>query len=207
MESINDRFKQLRKACHKTQEELGHILGITRPGVTDIESSRRKVTEKHLIMLSNWHEYKVNIDWLRTGEGGPDAMFLPPEDDDLVAQAKTILGEKDPLFESLVITYSKLSKSNRETLLNFFTDFTNTLLEKKDGEKVQSTSSNTAVAEEEAHGLKLVDNETSSTPAEPPKKQKKMPEISEADLAAIENAAKLLRGETHHKEQERWNTI
>lgn len=194
METINDRFKYLRKACHKTQDEFAEVFGMTRSGICDIEKGRNNVTEKHLIMLSNWHEYKVNIDWLRTGEGGPDAMFLPPEDDDLVAQAKTILGEKDPLFESLVITYSKLSKQNRETLLNFFNDFTDTLQEKKEGEKVQSTSSNITVAEaEEACSLELVNNEPSSTLAEPPKKQKKMPEISESDLATIEHAAKQLR--------------
>ncbi|MCI9026338.1 MAG: helix-turn-helix transcriptional regulator [Dorea sp.] len=127
METINDRFKQLRKECHKTQEEWGHILGITRPGVTDIESGRRNVNEKHLIMLSNWKERKVNIEWLRTGEGGPDNMFLHPEENDLVAQAKNILGKNDPLFEALVISYSKLSPKNRDTLLNFFTDFSDTL--------------------------------------------------------------------------------
>lgn len=131
METINDRFKQLRKECHKTQEEWGHILGITRPGVTDIESGRRKVTEKHLIMLSNWHERKVNIEWLRTGEGGSDAMFLPPEENDLIAQASALLGEKDPLFESLVITYSKLTPQNKEVLLNFFKDFSDTLTKKE----------------------------------------------------------------------------
>lgn len=127
METINDRFKQLRKECHKTQEEWGHILGITRPGVTDIESGRRNVNEKHLIMLSNWKERKVNIEWLRTGEGGPDNMFLHPEENDLVAQAKNILGKNDPLFEALVISYSKLSPKNRDTLLNFFTDFSDAL--------------------------------------------------------------------------------
>ena len=131
METINDRFKQLRKECHKTQEEWGHILGITRPGVTDIESGRRKVTEKHLIMLSNWHERKVNIEWLRTGEGGPDAMFLPPEENDLIAQAAALLGEKDQLFESLLITYSKLTPQNKDVLLNFFKDFSDTLTKKE----------------------------------------------------------------------------
>ena len=131
METINDRFKQLRKECHKTQEEWWHILGITRPGVTDIESGRRKVTEKHLIMLSNWHERKVNIEWLRTGEGGLDAMFLPPEENDLIAQAAALLGEKDQLFESLLITYSKLTPQNKDVLLNFFKDFSDTLTKKE----------------------------------------------------------------------------
>lgn len=69
MENINKRFKDLRKACEKTQTEMGKILGITTSGISDIEAERRKVTEQHLIMLSNWNEQKVNIDWLRTGKG------------------------------------------------------------------------------------------------------------------------------------------
>lgn len=132
METINDRFKQLRKACHKTQEEWGRILGITRPGVTDIESGRRNVIEKHLIMLSNWHERKVNIEWLRTGEGGSDNMFLHPEENDLVAQAAALLGEKDQLFETLIITYSKLTPENKKVMLEFFKDFSDNLSKKKE---------------------------------------------------------------------------
>lgn len=130
MSTINTRFKELRKKSGKTQEEWGRILGITRPGVADIESGRRNVTEKHLIILSNWHGRKINIEWLRTGEGGPDAMFLPQEKKDLVEQAAAILEEKDLLFETFVDTYSKLNKKNRETLLTFFTDFSEKLKDK-----------------------------------------------------------------------------
>ncbi len=54
MESINVRFKDLRKACNKTQEDMGHILGLSRSGISEIESGRRSVTEQHLIMLKNW---------------------------------------------------------------------------------------------------------------------------------------------------------
>ena len=131
METINDRFKNLRKACHKTQDEFAEIFGMTRSGICDIEKGRNNVTEKHLIMLSNWHERKVNIEWLRTGEGGLDAMFLPPEENDLIAQAAALLGEKDQLFESLLITYSKLTPQNKDVLLNFFKDFSDTLTKKE----------------------------------------------------------------------------
>ncbi len=131
MEDINIRFKELRKACHKTQIEWGKILGITSSGVADLESGRRNINEKHLIMLSNWHERKINIEWLRTGNGGPENMFLPPEENDLVAQAAALLGEKDQLFESLVITYSQLTPQNKEVLLNFFKDFSDTLTKKE----------------------------------------------------------------------------
>ena len=105
MEDINIRIKELRKTCNKTQSEWGKILGISSSGVADLESGRRNINEKHLIMLSNWHERKVNIEWLRTGEGGKKNMFLHPEENDLIAQATELLGVKDPLFESLVVTF------------------------------------------------------------------------------------------------------
>lgn len=132
MNSINNRFKLLRKKCKKTQIEWGKILGISSSGVADIEAGRRNVTEKHLIMLSNWHERKVNIEWLRTGEGGEDNMFLHPEENDLVAQAAELLGEKDPLFEAFLVTYKKLTPKNKELLLDFFIEFSETLAKKKE---------------------------------------------------------------------------
>lgn len=144
METINERFKNLRKACHKTQDEFAEIFGMSRSGICDIEKGRNNVTEKHLIMLSNWKERKVNIEWLRTGEGGPDNMFLHPEENDLVAQAKNILGKNDPLFEALVISYSKLSPKNRDTLLNFFTDFSATLQENTKERDVPDTAATVA---------------------------------------------------------------
>lgn len=132
-ETPNDRFHSLRIACKKSQEAFGEILGLTKSGVSDIERGKRNVTEKHLIMLSNWHEYKVNIEWLRTGEGGPDNMFLHPEENDLIAKANALFGKKDPLFEALIVTYSKLTSGNKKVLLDFFTDFSDTLL--KDAQK------------------------------------------------------------------------
>lgn len=80
MDAINERFIELRKACRKSQTDFSKVLGLSRSGVADIETGRRKVTDKHLVMLSNWDEYNVNIDWLRTGNG---EMFLPVETDAL----------------------------------------------------------------------------------------------------------------------------
>lgn len=154
MEEINTRLKELRKACHKTQIEWGKILGISSSGVADLESGRRSINEKHLIMLSNWHEKKVNIEWLRTGEGGPDNMFLPPDESDLIVQAKALLGEKDTLFESLILTYSKLTAKNKKILLDFFNDFSNTLLESNKEAEPSGSPDESAVEETEAAYIK-----------------------------------------------------
>lgn len=80
LDAINKRLIQLRKACHKNQADFGKAIGLARSGVAAIEAGQRSVTEKHLTMLSNWDEYNVNIDWLRTGNGD---MFLPVETDTL----------------------------------------------------------------------------------------------------------------------------
>ena len=71
MDIINKRFKDLRIMCNMSQEAWGNILGITRSGVSDIERGNRSVTKQHLIMLQNWKEKPINIDWLQTGEGDP----------------------------------------------------------------------------------------------------------------------------------------
>lgn len=69
MNDINIRFKELRIKCGKSQEEWGEIIGVAKSGVSNIESGRRDVNEKHLYKLNNWPERNINIEWLRTGKG------------------------------------------------------------------------------------------------------------------------------------------
>ena len=114
MTTINERFAILRKTCKKNQEQWGTILGISRTGIADIEAGRRKVTNKHLVMLSHWEEYNINIDWLRTGEGD---MFLPMETDTL----ESIRQEyhlTDPQFK-FISNFLRLPENEKEVILKF----------------------------------------------------------------------------------------
>lgn len=54
---------------------------------------------------------------------------------------------------------------------------------------------------EETHCLGLVVDKISSMPEEIPKETKKMPELSEIDIAALEEGAKLMRKEKIHKRE------
>lgn len=121
METVNDRFRILRKECGKTQSEMGKVLGLSVSGVSEIEKGRRNVTEQHLIMLSNWKERLVNIDWLRTGEG---EMFMElPEEDETAAIVYELLGpEKNELFDlilEVIRTYKELSPSSQQAMREF----------------------------------------------------------------------------------------
>jgi transcriptional regulator with XRE-family HTH domain len=126
MDAINERFIELRKACKKNQSDFAKVLGLSRSGIADIETGRRNVTEKHLIMLSNWEEYNVNIEWLRTGNG---EMFLPNETDIL----ETIRHEyhlTDTQFK-FVSNFLRLPENEKDIIFNFlssvFSDGTETV--------------------------------------------------------------------------------
>ena len=118
MESINVRFKDLRKACNKTQEDMGHILGLSRSGISEIERGRRSVTEQHLIMLKNWDEKPINIEWLRTGQG---EMFkqLTNQEELMKYTALLLKDNKSAIasaIQALIVTYEQLDDSNKDVL-------------------------------------------------------------------------------------------
>lgn len=118
---INDRFKKLRLACDKNQEEWGSIIGITRPGVSDIESGRRNVTEKHIKLLcaEPINGKHINVGYLRDGTGN---MFKElPKEDKVAAYVSELLNDddKNPLYDvikEIMHTYSELSPKSQEVL-------------------------------------------------------------------------------------------
>lgn len=114
LETINERLVQLRKACRKNQADFGKAIGLARSGVAAIESGQRSVTEKHLLMLSNWDEYNVNIDWLRTGDG---EMFLPTETDTLEKIRKEY-NLTDAQFR-FVSNFLRLPENEKDIIFNF----------------------------------------------------------------------------------------
>ena len=107
MKNINERFRELRIACDKTQTEWSKILGLSRSGVSDIEAGRRNVTEQHLIMLSNWNEKPINIEWLRTGSG---EMFRELNRQQEIAKLSADLfkSEKESFKSRLIMALAEL---------------------------------------------------------------------------------------------------
>lgn len=137
MDLINERFRDLRKACNKTQEEWGKILGITKSGVSEVESGRRKVTEQHLVMLSNWRERKININYLKTGNG---QMFLElPLEDEVAAAVSEVLEDvhcENPFYtmiKEFLVQHERLDEDAKKHVDKYFDDVFKGLIEKKEG--------------------------------------------------------------------------
>lgn len=117
MDSINERFKYLRKQCDKTQEEWASVLGITRAGICDIESGRRNVTDKHIRLLSvePINGKFVNEEWLRTGQG---EMFKPLSRSETIAgfAGELLKTEEDSFKRRLIELLAELDDAEWEML-------------------------------------------------------------------------------------------
>lgn len=135
-ENINNRFKSLREACKKNQEDFGRVIGISKSGISDIESGRRKVTEQHIIMLRNWTEFTINENWLRNGSGD---MFRIISEDEEVANYVSELLEDDGtnpvygLIKEVMKTYIKLDHNSQEVLNDACKKLIENLSKKKEG--------------------------------------------------------------------------
>lgn len=110
---INERFKELRKAFGLSQEELGNKIGLSKSGISNIESGTRNVTDKHIKLICS--EFPINEDWLRTGAG--EMKKKTPFD--TMEQLKKEFNLDDFSF-NLVHEYLKLAPAQREKVREFF---------------------------------------------------------------------------------------
>ena len=123
---INQRFRQLREELNKTQTEWADIIGLSRSGVTAIESGQRNVTEKHikLLCIEPIQGKYVNEDWLRTGEG---EMFkersLSEEVGYYVEDLLSYDGRGNSFYDMIIEmmkTYTELDEKSQTVIRNYF---------------------------------------------------------------------------------------
>lgn len=134
---INQRFRQLRERLNKTQTEWADIMGLSRSGITAIESGQRKVTEKHikLLCVEPIQGKYINEDWLRSGNGEPFKEL--PEEDEVAAYVSDLLedDEGNPLYsiiKEIMHTYSELTPKSQEVIRDFSAQLLKNLKEKGD---------------------------------------------------------------------------
>lgn len=73
-----ERVKAIRKAKEMSMEQFGERIGnISKSTISNIENGNRNLTD--LMFKSICSEFNVNEDWLRTGAGGPENMFIPED--------------------------------------------------------------------------------------------------------------------------------
>lgn len=66
MSTINERIKELRQNLHMPQEEFGKAIGLSKSGISNIESGVRSVRDAHIKLICS--SFNVSENWLRTGK-------------------------------------------------------------------------------------------------------------------------------------------
>lgn len=74
---MNDRIKLIRKKLGLNQEEFGKRLSITKASISRIEAGINNPSDQTVKLICS--EFNVNEDWLRTGAGGEENMFVPDD--------------------------------------------------------------------------------------------------------------------------------
>ncbi len=110
---INKRIKELRKAFGLSQAELGSKIGLSKSGISNIESGTRNVTDKHIKLICS--ELPIDENWLRTGAG----KMKRKTSFDTMEQLKKEF-DLDEFSFKLVYEYLKLKPENRQAVRDFF---------------------------------------------------------------------------------------
>lgn len=112
---MNDRIKEVRKKLKLTQREFGKRLGVQDTAISKIESGERNLTDQ--MVLAICREFNVNEEWLRTGAGGNEEMFIET-DDTIISNLVSEYG-LDKMSEIILRTYVEIDESQRKSVNNF----------------------------------------------------------------------------------------
>ena len=110
--TINDRFKELRKIFGLSQEELGNKIGLSKSGISNIESGKRNVTDKHIKLICS--ELPINEEWLRDGVG--EAVKNTPSS---VMEQLRKEYNLDDISYKIIHEYLRLSQMQRKVVRDY----------------------------------------------------------------------------------------
>lgn len=120
---MKNRIIEIRKDKKLNQEEFANKLNLSRNFINQIESGKKNPSDRTIIDICK--EFKVNEEWLRTGEG---EMYLPIERESEIANLtiKLLSEESDSFKNRLVSALSRLSEDEWELLERMFRNVVDT---------------------------------------------------------------------------------
>lgn len=121
---MNKRLKEIRLFYKLSQEEFGKKIGLESRGhISTLESGKKNITDR--IVKDVCREFKINEQWLRTGEGN---MFSDISNNEAYFNAATDLSS-DPLIVSALIEYQRLTDKEKAAISQYAVSVLNRLKE------------------------------------------------------------------------------
>ena len=112
---MNDRIMALRKALKLSQAEFGNKIGLTRSGISNVESGIRPVQERHILLILSAFP-QVSEEWLRHGTG---PMFI--QDDNPVRQIMQRYNFPD-IVKQFLVAYDRLTPDEQKAVYKYTTE-------------------------------------------------------------------------------------
>lgn len=115
---MNERIKNVRNTLGLTAEAFSARIGITRAAVSNIEKGRSNASNQ--VIISICREFRVNEEWLRTGEG---EMFEEVSQDQEIADfVGSVLADKPDSFRKRLISVLSTLDANDWAVLEKIAD-------------------------------------------------------------------------------------
>lgn len=112
---MNERIKKLRLALNLNQTEFGLRIGVKQTTVAGYENGSRAPIDA--IITSICREFGVSEDWLRTGAGGDDAMFVKlSKDEEMDFILGQISGSRDETIKRFIRAYWNLEENEKAVI-------------------------------------------------------------------------------------------
>ncbi len=118
---MNERLKVLRKTLDLTQQDFANRIGVKRNTVATYEMGRSSPSDSAVSLICR--EFNVNEEWLRTGAGGDENMFVKlSEDEELAMYTQMLLDSTDDvvadMIKETIVIYEKLDNDSKQALKN-----------------------------------------------------------------------------------------
>lgn len=116
---INKNLKKLRKRLELTQQEFANCIGVKRNTVATYETGKSNPSDAAVTLICR--TFNVNEEWLRTGAGGDENMFVKlSEDEELAMYTQMLLDSTDDvvadMIKEIIIMYEKLDNGSKQVL-------------------------------------------------------------------------------------------
>lgn len=109
---MNERLKELRRFLNLTQTQFGERVGVKGNTITGYETGIRNPSDA--VVKSLCLEFRVNEEWLRTGEGD---MFIAMNDsEELAAYCADLINGDEPDIAKVILNWSRLSDEDKAFL-------------------------------------------------------------------------------------------
>lgn len=122
---MNERIRLIRDELNLSRAAFGEKLGVSGDVINNLERGRVEAKEPMIKLICS--VYSVDEKWLRTGEGGDDAMFVPQPNDTLGA----FIRERNltPTDQILIEKFASLNATAREEVVNYVLKIAEALLD------------------------------------------------------------------------------